>query len=75
MFHFPDPDTGYYDEEPDVEEARLDAQQAQAEDRFEAEAEEAHARLWAGPIVPFVDDTTIALPPRRPIYSLRGEVA
>jgi hypothetical protein len=76
MFHFPDQDTGYYDDEQDDEEARLDALQAETEDRFEAEAEEAHALMWAGPIVPLVDDTPIALPPRRvtPIYS-RGDVA
>jgi hypothetical protein len=73
LFHR-DSDTGYYDDEPDDEEARLDAQQAQAEDRFEVEAEEAHARLWAGPIGPY-DDPPITFPPRREMLTRQKEVA
>lgn len=75
MFHFPDPDTGYYDDEPDDEEARLDAKLAEAEDRFEAEAEGAHATLWDGPIVPSVDESPIESPPRRVRSNQQKEVA
>ena len=75
MFYFSDPETGYYDDEPDDEAARLDAQQAEVEDRFEAKAEEVHATLWDGPIVPLVDDSPITLPPRRVHSTQHKEVA
>jgi hypothetical protein len=73
MFHR-DSDTGYC-EEPDDEEARLDAQQAEVEERFEYEAQEMHATLWAGPLVPYVDDSTITLPTRRVHSNQQKEVA
>ena len=77
MFHFPDSDTGYYDEDEhaDDEEARLKAQLADEEDRFEYEAQEMHTTLWAGPIVPYADDSPIALQPRSVRSNQQKEVA
>jgi hypothetical protein len=50
--------------EPDDDEARLEVQLADEWDRFEAEAEEAHAILWAGAIMRYENDVLI-MPPRR----------
>ena len=77
MFHFRDSDTGYYDAEEgaDDEDARLKAQLSAEEDRFEYEAQEMQGTLWAGPIMPFPDDSPITLPPRRVYGTQHKEVA
>ena len=43
----------------------MEAREREREDRFEAQAEEMHETLWAGPIVPYVDDSPITLQPER----------
>ena len=77
MNHFPDSDTGYCDTERGYldEETRLEAQLADEEDRFEYEAQEMQATLWAGPIVPYADDSPITFAPRRVYRNQRKEVA
>jgi hypothetical protein len=50
MLHFPDSDTGYYDTEEAVfaHDRELELAAQEREDRFEAQAEEMHERLWEG---------------------------
>jgi hypothetical protein len=50
MFHFPDSDTGYYDTEEAffAHDRDLELAAQEREDRFEAQAEEMHERLWEG---------------------------
>jgi hypothetical protein len=62
MFHFPDSDTGYYDDERSFfdHDRELELAELEREDRFEVEAEEMLANLWAGPTVPLVSETPIA---------------
>jgi len=61
MFHFPDSDTGYYDDERLYfdHDRELELAELEREQRFEVEAEEMLANLWAGPIVPLVDETPV----------------
>ena len=62
MFHFPDSDTGYYDDERSFfdHDRELELAELEREDRFEVEAEEMLANLWAGQTVPLVNETPIA---------------
>jgi len=50
MFHFPDSDTGYYDDERSFfdHDRELELAAVEREQRLEAQAEEMHAMLWAG---------------------------
>jgi hypothetical protein len=59
--YFPDSDTGYYEDEYTffAHDRELELAAQNREDRLEAQAEEMHAELWAGPIVPYVDDSPI----------------
>src|ERR1022692_4567674 len=52
MFHFPDSDTGYYEDEYSffAHDRELELIELEREQRFEAQAEEMHERLWAGPV-------------------------
>src|SRR5689334_5878714 len=61
MFHYPDPDTGYCEDEQSLvdEDREQELAELEREQQFEAEAEEIHTSLWAGPIVPYVDDSPI----------------
>jgi len=60
MFHFPDSDTGYYDDERSFfdHDRELELAELEREDRFEVEAEEMLAKLWTGPL-PVVDEMPI----------------
>lgn len=77
MFYFPDSDTGYREDERAYldEDAHLEAQLTDEKDLFDYEAEEMQKTLWAGPLVPYADDTLIALPLRCVRSNQKKEVA
>ena len=62
MLYFPDPDTGYCDDERSYydHDRELELAELQREVRFEVEAEEMLSGLWVGPIVPYVDASPVS---------------
>ena len=61
MFHYPDPDTGYCEDEQSFvdEDREQELAELEREQLLEVEAEEIRKTLWAGPIVPYLDDSPI----------------